>query len=140
LLLERGLHIARAMPSHYSRLQALVHPISKYYFRPGGMAPSSTVGGGFLRPRPQYYGSHCILPSNLAVTVTSRSGGFLFETNAVALWPPVTIRQNGFIGYAWASGLLSDRLRCKNLSLHSFYLGENRNSILTNYMGLQGDG
>ena len=43
----------------------------------------------------------------------------------LALWLTVTIRRNGFIGYALASGLQRDGCRCENLPSRSFYLRAN---------------
>ena len=96
--------------------------------------------GGLLRAQPQCHASRCISPSDDCFTVSSCSVGLLFWTNALALWPTVTIRSNGFIGYALASGLQCDRWRCENLSSRSFYLRAKCNSHFTNYTGLQGDG
>jgi len=62
-------------------------------------------GGRSLRAWPQYHASRCISPSDRCFSVSSRSVGVLFSTNTLALWPTVTIRGNGFIGYALASGL-----------------------------------
>ena len=52
----------------------------------------------------------------------------------------MTIRRNGFIGYALALGLQWDGWRCENLSSGSFYLCAKCISLFTNYTGLQGDG
>jgi len=49
----------------------------------------------------------------------------------LALWPTVTIRRNGFIGYALASGLHSHWWRCANLSSRSFYLRAKCNCLFT---------
>jgi len=62
-------------------------------------------GGGLLRTRHQYHMSHCISPSDRLYAVSSRSVGLLFWTNTLALWPTVTICQNGLIGYTFVSGL-----------------------------------
>jgi len=61
-------------------------------------------GGGLLCARRQYHASHCISPSDRCFAISSRSVGRLFQTNTLALWPTVTIRRNGFIGYTLASG------------------------------------
>jgi hypothetical protein len=59
-------------------------------------------GGGLLRARRQYHASRCIYPSDRRFAVSSRSVGLLFT---LALWPSMTIRRNGFIGYTLASAL-----------------------------------
>jgi len=90
--------------------------------------PSSSV----LRARGEFNASLTKSPSYCCFTVSSSSVG-LFETITMALWPTVTIRRNGFIGYALASWLQCDRWRCENLSSHSFYLRAKCNSLSTNY-------
>jgi len=79
-------------------------------------------GGGSLSARRPDHSSRYISPSDRRFTVSSRSVGLLFWTNTLALWPTVTIRRNGFIGYTLASGLQCNRWRCKNLSSRSFYI------------------
>jgi len=54
--------------------------------------------------------------------VSSRSVGLLFLTNTLALWPTVTIRRNGFIGYTVASSLQCNGRRCEILSSRLFYI------------------
>jgi len=76
-------------------------------------------GGGLLRARRQYHPSRCISPSDRCFAVSSRSVGLLFQTNTLALWPTVTIRRNGFIGYTLASGSQCNGWRCDNLSSRS---------------------
>jgi len=58
----------------------------------------------------------------------------------LALWPTVTVHQNGIIAYALASELQCDGWCCENLSLRSFYLCAKCNSLFANYTGLQGMG
>jgi len=61
-------------------------------------------GGGCLRSLHQYHMPHCIWPSHRSFTVSSGSVGLLFQPDTLALWPNETTCQNGFIGYALASG------------------------------------
>ena len=79
-------------------------------------------GGGLLRAQRHYDMSHCISPSDRRFAVSSCSVGLLFQTNTLALWPTVTIRQNGFIGYTLGSGLQCNGWRCENLCSRSFYI------------------
>jgi len=79
-------------------------------------------GGALLRARRQYHASRSISPSDRCFAVSSHSVGLLFETNTLALWPTVTIRRNGFIGYTLASGLQRNGWSCQNLSPRSFYI------------------
>jgi len=65
-------------------------------------------GGGLLPARHQYHASCCISPSDRCFTVSSCSVGLVLSTNALPLWPTVTICRNGFIGYVLASGLQCD--------------------------------
>jgi hypothetical protein len=97
-------------------------------------------GGALLRARHQFNSSRSISPSDCCFTVSSHSVGLLFQTTTLALWLTVTIRRNGFMGYALAFGLQCDGWRCENLSSLSFYLRGKWNSLFTNYTGLQGDG
>ena len=62
-------------------------------------------GGGLLRARRQDHASRHLSACDRHFVVSSRSVSLLFQTNTLALWPTVTIRQNGFIGYTLASGL-----------------------------------
>ena len=62
-------------------------------------------GGGLFHARHQYNASRCISPSDHCLIVSSCSVGPPFQTITLALWPTVTIRRNGFIGSALASGL-----------------------------------
>jgi hypothetical protein len=102
------------------------------------MAPSEwTIS---VRAWHQFNGSHCISPSEHRFPISSRSVGLLFKTITLALWPTVTQRRNGFIGYACASGLECNRWCCENLSLRSIYLHAICNSLFTNYTGLHSDG
>jgi hypothetical protein len=89
----------------------------------------SHPGGGLLRTWCQCNASRCISRFDRCFTVSSRSVGLLFSTSTVALWPTVTIRRNGFIGYALASGLPCDGRRSKYLSSRSFYLRAKCNSL-----------
>jgi len=79
-------------------------------------------GGGLLRAWCPDHGSHHISPSDRHFTVSSRSLDLIFYTNTLALWPTVTIRRNGFIGYTLASRLPCNEWRCKNVSSRSFYI------------------
>jgi len=74
-------------------------------------------GGRLLRARRQYHASHSISPCDRRFAISSRSVGLLCQTNTLALWPTVTIRRNGFIGYILASGLQCTP-RCRKTSSH----------------------
>ena len=54
-------------------------------------------------------------------------------TIILALWPTVTIRRNGFIGYGLPSGLQCDGWHYENLSSRSIYVHAKCNSLFTNY-------
>jgi len=56
-----------------------------------------------------------------------------FWMNTLALWPPVTIRQNGCIGYTLGLGLQCDGWFWQNLSSRSFYLCATCHSLFTIY-------
>jgi len=90
-------------------------------------------GGGLLRARREYHALHCISPSDLGFAISSGSVCLRIWMNTVTLWPTVTIRRNGFIGYMLALGLQCHGSCCENLSLHSFYLRTKCNSIFTDY-------
>ena len=62
-------------------------------------------GSGLLRAQSQFNASLSISSCDCWFTISSRFVGLLFYTITLALWVTVTIRQNGFIGYALASGL-----------------------------------
>jgi hypothetical protein len=84
--------------------------ISKKHFHPGGMAASEwTRSVRAVRDTPVAVYSapginttRCVA-YNSSITLSVCSVGPLFYTNNLALWPTVTIRQNGFIGYTLAS-------------------------------------
>ena len=92
------------------------HQQKKYPSGRNGSVRADTVrrshqrhpGGGIPRARCTYSESHCISPSHRGFTVSCGSVGLLQYMNTLALWPTVTIRRNGFIGYALGSGLQCD--------------------------------
>jgi len=90
-------------------------PQHPYHLRQ--IPPVTHPGGRLLRARRQYHVSRCISPSDRRFAVSSRSVGLQFQTNTLALWPTVTIRRNGFIGYTLASGLQC-RPRSRKTSSH----------------------
>jgi len=109
-----------------------IRRISKKYFRPGGMAPSEltrsiravrdTLVAKYSAPgldtmhRIAYRPPIAVSPFLLTLSVSN------FKCTLWHWWPIVTIRRNGFIGNALASGLQCDGWRC-----------ENCNSLFTNY-------
>jgi len=56
------------------------------------------------------------------IAISSRSVGLQFQTDRLTLWPTVTIRRNGFIGYTLPSALQFNGWCCENLSSGSFYI------------------
>jgi len=117
--------------------------ISKKYFRPGEMAPSewtrsvravrdtpvadySARGLNTMR-RVAYRPPIAVSPFFLALSVSN------FKRTLWWWRPTVTIRRNGLIGHAFASGLQCDGWRCENHSTHSFYPHAKCNSLFTNY-------
>jgi len=61
--------------------------------------------GESLPSRHQYSASLCISPFERRSAVSSCFVSLIIQTNTLALWPTVTIRRNGFIGYTLALGL-----------------------------------
>jgi len=124
--------LSSTMPSH----QQIVFPSSQngsVRVDALGLSHQRHSSGGLLSAWCQYHLSYCILPSDHGLTITRRSVGVLVKTNTLALWPIVTKRRNGFIGYVLGSGLQCDWWHCDNLSSRQFYLRTKCNSLFTNY-------
>jgi len=90
-------------------------------------------GGDVLYSWPQYLASHRMPPSDRSFTIFSSSVCLQFQTNTLALWPTVTIRRNGFLGYTLASGLQCNGWHFDNVSSGSFHLRAKCNHLFTNY-------
>jgi len=94
------------------------------YFRVDMLRPSRQghPAGELLHARHQCHGLCGVLASDHRFAVSSGSVGLLLWTNTLALWPTVTIRQNGFIGYTLALRLQCNGWCCGNLSSRFFYI------------------
>jgi len=117
--------------------------ISKKYFCPGGMAPAEwTCSVRAVRDTPvadysarglnttrriAYRPPIAVSPFLLALSVSN------FKRTLWRWRPTVSIRRNGFIGHAFASGSQCDGWRCENHSTRSFYPRAKCNSLFTKY-------
>jgi len=90
-------------------------------------------GRELLCARCQYNALHCISPSDRCFNISCCSVGLVFYTVTLALLQTVTIRWNGFIGYALASGLQCDGWHRENHSSRSLYLCAKCNPLCSNY-------
>ena len=135
-----------SLPSNRTQVEgsglATTH-ISKQYFRPGGIALSEwtrSIRAVTDTPVVDYaargVNTSCRVAYRPPIAVSQFLLGLSVFYFKLTLWwwrTTVTIRRNGFIGHAFASGLHCDGWRCENHPTRSFYLRTKCNSLLPNY-------